>query len=236
MAAPTLISYNDATADWTTGSAGGSKSTASISWQTGDVIVVIAGAEGINTLGTPTATGLTFTKNVNNTTASTCEGFAATAVAASASSGAVTVTSSSTSQHWGFGVWVWRSSTGVGNSAEQHTTTKTKALTATAADGGICWGVFDFGAGTLDTITPTPTNTRQRVNNGSNYTYYVADLTDQTSAGSVSYGLVTGGSGAYTIVIQEVKNTGAGGATITYPMLERGIRGLQRGLITGGVH
>ena len=210
MAAPTLISYTETT--WTTTAT--TLSTASVSWQTNDVLVVISGAEGAGAnLGTPTATGLTFAKQKSNTAAGSCEAFVATAVAGSSSSGAVTVTSSA-SQHYGFGVWVWRSSTGVGNSSEQHTTTKTVSQTNTAANGGMVWGAFDFNADAAFTAgTPTPTNTPQKAQDAGRYSFGVFDLADQTSAGAVSYGFTGGGTtGPYSLVVVEVKNDGAGAA------------------------
>lgn len=184
-----------------------------MSWQTGDVVIVIGLNEGLSTLGTPTATGLTF--NPDQTVAgsiSVCGSMCASAVAGGTSSATVNMTNSIVTKHFGFGVWVWRSSTGVGNSVEQHTATNTKALTPTAANGGICWASGDFTAGALGTILPTPTNTRQRVQ-GANYSFYVSDLADQTSSGSVSYGTNAGTGGPFSIVAIEVKNDGGGGAT-----------------------
>lgn len=198
--APTPISYTETV--WNT--TGVSKASASISWQAGDVIAVIAGCEDNSALGVPTAAGLAFTSQKSNVVGSTCASQLATAVAASSSSGAVTVTNASSAPHWGFGVWVWRNSAGVGNSAEQHTTTATVPLIPTGADSAIVYGVFDFSAGALQTITPTPTNTRQRVVDGTQYSIYVMDLADQVSAGSVSYGLA-GGAGTVSIVVLEVK-------------------------------
>ncbi len=234
MAAPTLISYTEV-ASWAT--TGTSKSTASVSWNSGDVITVVAGSEGGNngTLGTPTATGLTFAKNQDITAngGTRCAAFTATAVAGSNSSGSIQVTNSNSGEHWGFGVFVHRSSTGAGNSAQQATSTKTKALTPTAADGAIVWGVFDFNADAAGSGTPSPTNTRQAAQDAGHYTRLVCDLADQTSSGSVSYGQSGGGTtGPFSIVIQEIKNDGGGGATVTYPELERHLRGVGRGVLS----
>lgn len=198
---PTLISYTEVTWNAT----GQPKTTASISWLAGDVIVVIAGSETADTLGVPTATGLTFTKQKDwpGTGGATCSAFVATATPGAGGSATVSVTESG-AHTWGFGVWVWRGSAGVGNSAEQHTATKTVALTPTGADGAIVWGTFDFAAAAVQTITPTPTNTRQRVAL-TPYTIYVSDLIDQVSAGSVSYGISGTGTGPFSIVALEIK-------------------------------
>jgi hypothetical protein len=164
-------------------------------------------------VGTPTAAGLTFSFVAGNnpgTDAFTCASGVWTATAGSNGSGAITVNLVSSSQNSGFGVWVFRNSQGVGNHAEQHTATKTVSLTPIAADGAIVWGVFDFAATAITGIsaTPTPTDERQKVLvGGGAYTIYVEDLTDQTSAGSVSYGITGGsGTGPFSIVSLEIKH------------------------------
>lgn len=202
---PTLISYTETS--WVV--TGSPRSSASVSWQTGDVIVVIGGQEAdITALGNPTATGLTFTTQKSNVAAGSCGSMLATAVAGSTSSSAISMTGPNSVQHWGFGVWVWRGSTGIGNSSEQHTATKTVGLTPTQIHSSIMWGTFDFQPGAAQTITPTPTNTRQNVLDTGRYTIYVSDLGDQPSAGSTSYGITGGaGTGPFSIVVMEVKGT-----------------------------
>src|SRR5260221_14776625 len=57
MAAPALISYTE-----TTWSGTGSKSTAAVTWQSGDLVVVLAVDElGTTAVAAPTAAGLVFT-------------------------------------------------------------------------------------------------------------------------------------------------------------------------------
>lgn len=205
MAAPTRVSYTE-TAAWNT--AGTSKATVAVTWLAGDILTVMALAENSCTLGTPTATGLTFAKNKNIANASRVAGFVATAVAGANGSQAVTVTNSSGVLHWGFGVWVHRNSAGVGNSAVDDGTgsAKTLSLTPTAADSAIIWGVGDFNADAVQSITPTPTNTDENSLDTPHYTIYAADIEDQTSAGAVLYGVTGGAStGPFTIVIQEIK-------------------------------
>lgn len=200
---PTLVSYTETAWDTT----GSSKNSASISWLAGDVVVILALAEDIDTLGVGTATGLTFTSQASNmATPSRCSTQLTATVAGGSGSSVVNVTSASSSLKWGFGVWVFRNSTGIGNSAEQHTTTATVPLTPTAAHGAIVYAVADFSADPLKTITPTPTNTRQRVVVVGNYTIYVADLTDQTSAGATSYGLTVAPTGPVSIIALEIKH------------------------------
>jgi len=209
--APTLVSYTETS--WTTTTT--PKSTASISWQAGDILVMIGGSDG-GTIGVPTATGLTFASQKSFAGGSTaCGTQCATAVAGSSGSGAVSATLTGGSGAWGFGVWVFRSSAGVGNSAEQHTATKTVSLTPVAADSAIVWGVFDFSEGTAGTIVPTPTNTRQNVDVTGSDRIYVCDLADQTSAGAVSYGISgSSGSGPWSIVVCEIQGSSSAGGGI----------------------
>lgn len=213
MAAPTLVSYTEV-ASWATG--GATKATASVSWNSGDILVVIAGAENnANTLGTPTATGLTFTIKQSFASGTTCSSMLATATAGSTSSATVNVAYGTTggSPHWGFGVWVWRSSTGEGNSIEQHTTTKTKALTITSPNSAVMCGVFDFNADAAGSGTPAVTNSRQAAQDAGRYTRLVFDNIDYSTSGSL-WGQTGGGTtGPFSIVAVEIKNDGAGGAT-----------------------
>lgn len=203
--APTLISY--AEADWTTNGATSKATTLAVSWNSGDILVVVSGSETGVAPDIPTATGLTFTSQKSNAAANTCGTRVSTAVAGSTSSSIITVTYANINDVWGFAVWVWRGSVGVGNSSEQHTTTHSVPLTPAAVDSAIMWGTFDFNVGALGTITPTPTNTRQRVVVTSRYTIYVSDLGDQPSAGSVSYGLTGSGGGPFSTVAVEIKGS-----------------------------
>lgn len=202
--APTRISYNEATQGWNNNSS--PKSTASISWQTNDVIIVIAGQESAGrTITTPTATGLTFSNLKSNTTASTCTALMASATAGSNGSGAVSVTSNGV-DFWSFAVWVYRGSNGVGDTKEQHTSTHSVSSTPLGgAHSAYVWGIFDFATGAVGTLTPTPTNTGEATQFNPNYTVYAADLGDQSSAGATSYGLTGSGGGPFSIMVAEIK-------------------------------
>lgn len=216
-AAPTLVSYTE-TASWATAAAGSSKATASVPWNAGDILVVIAGTESSDCVpAVPTATGLTFSSVVANSAVNTASSRLSTATAAGTSSSVITTTTSGTKSatgHWGFGVWVWRSSTGVGNSIEQHTATKTKALTITSANSAVMIGVFDFNADAAGSGTPAATNTRQAAQDAGVYTRLVFDNIDYSTSGS-SWGQTGGGTtGPFSIVGIEIKNDGGGGATL----------------------
>lgn len=199
---PTRVDYQE-TAAWNTG--GSPKAIPSMAWQTGDIIVVLCLEEANTTDMVPTVAGLTFASIQTNNAASTCYSRLYTATAASSSSGAISITGD-TSNHWGAAVWIWRGSSGVGASNESHTTTRTVALVSQQADSAICWGIGDFNAGALGTLTPTPTNTGERSQDTSHYSIYAADLADQSSTASTGYGTTgVATNGPWSIVVVEIK-------------------------------
>jgi hypothetical protein len=230
LQAPTLVSYQE-TASWATSPGAGVAKTVPITWQTGDVVVVI----GLNGGGTGTSwsavtcPGLSFTTQKSLSGSSTVDGYISAASAPAAAPGTSQNVSMSVAAvtGWGMGVWVWRGSDGVGNSADTPTpssSTKTASL-ATAVHSAVCWGFDDFGSSaTLGTIVPTPTDTRQRANI-SNNTIYVADLIGQTSS-PTSYGLSgSAGVGPWQGVATEVVGTasvGPAGPTVTAELWESG--------------
>lgn len=212
--APSLISYTEvsyATADATPTI---TLASASVSWQTGDVLVVAVAEGDNNTIGVPTAPGLTFTGQKGNQTTSTAAGRLATAVATSTSSGAVSCVVTrgpGTNSQCGMSVWVWRGSQGVGSSVEQHTATKTVTITPMDTHSAFSWIVIDFTTGAATaTLTPAPTTTQEAAVQ-SFYTVYAGNLNDKASADAVGIG-ITGGpaTGPYTILAQEILGSEAG--------------------------
>lgn len=206
---PSLISYTEIA--WTGNTAAPRSTAGAVAWNSGDIIVVIAGTEGPGqtwAAGTVTATGLTFTLQKSNNVAGTCSSAVWTAAPGAGGSQTFTVNPPGGGQDWGAAIWVFRSSGGVGNTGfEQHTATRLVSYTATQAHSAIVWATFDFAAVTTNppVATPTPTNIRQNVKDGTHYTLYVSDLTDQASAGAVSYGITGSGTGPFSIIGIEVK-------------------------------
>jgi hypothetical protein len=225
---PTLVAFAQTTSAVNTDVA---VTTASISWQTDDVVVVFTGCEGGaggETLNTPTTTGsgISFgaAQRIHNSTGTTASGGCWAAVATANSSG----TFSGTYSHVGgtgrftvIGVYVFRGSAGIGNSAITATPsgTRVQALTPTGADGSICWYVGDWAAAATVAFTPTPT-THTAGSPGptaspysqqtANVTYYIGELDDQTSTGSVDYGIGGSGTGPFTIIAIEAKAAAGG--------------------------
>lgn len=228
-----------------------------VSWQTGDVVVVLYGNAGAandnNRTPTNTGSGLSWTVQKTVSAASCCGGQVSTAVATASSSGTITCGTTGTNQAQIVYVYVFRGSAGVGNSASTATpgTTKTLSLTPTAADSSIAWGVFDWNADSVQTITPTATShsssspgpqaTPQSILVSGQFTMYLAELDDQTSAGAVSYGIGGSNSGPFTIVALEVKGAAGGGtngsvtavaATVSVAAVAPAVSGTQNGSVT----
>jgi hypothetical protein len=209
VTAPALIAYAETT--WT---GSGAKSTGSITWQAGDLIVVLAtNSNASQTIAAPTATGLTFTDGgAVGTSGVTDLGDSWSAVAAAGGTQAV---SSTCATFWGMAVWVWRGSAGIGNRATSITSAKTVSLVRSGGNSCVVLVSSDFAAAAVTgySFTPAAANDRQHVQEGSTYSVYAADFGDQGSAGTASYG-TTGetSSGPFTSVALEILGTAGGTA------------------------
>lgn len=215
IAAPVLESYTETA--WNTDGDGATstKALASISWNIGDVLVLVAGGEGNengDSFGAPsnTGTGLSWIQKQLHAAASDCDAGVWAAVATATSSGVISITatgSNTGSDHFGFAVYRFSNSSGVGTgTAEQDTTTKTVSVTTGLAHSALVWGVFDWSAETAHAGTPTPTRTDEASVDSGKYSPHVFELTDQVAAGAVSVGITAGlSTGPYTIVVIEVK-------------------------------
>jgi len=208
------------------------RSTASVSWVTGDIIVVTMTDEGVNTgdgfTAVPTATGLTFASVINHTASANCALAIFTATAASSGSSAITGShhNSGTAGNWVMWVWVWHNSGGVGTNASQFTSTKTVNLTpAGGANSAIVWAVGDFAGGSVTpSATPTsPNETTRQAIGAAGANYLNADITNQTSSGAVSYGIVTTTTGPFSIGVLEIKGTTGGGPTCSQSISLMGV-------------
>jgi len=208
MTAPTLVQYSGTTYNST-----GTKSTATLTWQAGDLIVVIAlSEEGGFPVANPTATGLTFAAGTPPSSSnSQCYANSWTATAGSGGSAVVTSTGATGSDHWGMSAWVWRGSSGFGNTATSASTSETVSLTRTGTNSVVVGGVADWNATATTGYgwTPTVGNDRTEGKDGTRYSYYVADWGDQGAAGTTSYGITGITGGPYAIVMVEVTGSAA---------------------------
>lgn len=213
---PTLVSYTEV--PYT--SATTTLTSASVSWLTGDVIVVIVLDELNATIGLPTATGLTFVQQQAASVAGACAVKSAAVTAPSGGSSAVSATISTGDA--GMGVWVWRGSDGLGNSTEQHTTAKTKSLTPVDTHSAYCWTVGDFNAdNATGVLLPTPTTTQEASQVAAHYSIYSGNLDDEATGAATLFG-ISGAmtTGPYTICVQEILGTGG----VIGPLQYTGVR------------
>jgi len=210
--APTIV----ATSSTTYNAGASSKSSASFTWNINDTFVAACGSQAPDTITVPTTTGsgLSFTSQLFNTAVNTSGTRLSTAVATGASSGTISATnSSSATNDWGCTFWQVRGSTGIGAApAESHTASLTVSMTPVGTHSTVLWAVFDFNAGAVQTITPTPTDTVQAAQIAGTYTVYVADQVDSTTA--TSWGISGTGTGPFSIVAIELKSVVTATATI----------------------
>lgn len=240
---PTLVAFAQAESAVNTGV---NVTTASVSWQTNDVVVVFTGCEGGaagETLNTPTTTGtgLSFgaAQQQHDSTGSDASGGCWAAVASASSSGTFSGSYThvgATGRNTAVGVYVFRGSAGIGNSAitaSFPSSGRTISLTPTGADGSIAWFVADWAADAVQSLTPAatthtsgspgPTASPYSQQVAGLVTFYIGELDDQASAGAVSYGIGGAGTGPFTIIAIEVKASAGGGPATSGPPLTPGM-------------
>lgn len=231
MAAPTLVAFAEIENSI---AASTNLTTASVSWQTNDVIVLMACSEGNGeTISAPTTTGsgVSFgaAQKSHNTSASDTNAVCYAAVASATSSGTYSIQQSGGgTKHMNIGVWIFRGSAGIGNSASSTGSSRTVSLTPTGVDGSICWIVGDWAAAatvvfsptatTHSNVAPGPTASPVSVQASPSYTYYYAELDDQTSGAANSYGVGGAGTGPFTIIAIETKASAAAAKATVPPI------------------
>lgn len=205
--APTFVSYTEADHSTTTSP----KSTASISWNADDRILVIGGTDTSSaTISTPTATGLTLLPApIPIVVASTCWGQAWTCTAAAGGSSTFTASRTGTVNNWGFSVWVFRNSDGFGADSGVATTAKTIVLDRMDDNSAVVFAAFDFNADTITGRTWTPAGANERdATDGVNLSNFAADWGDQSTNGETAYGFSgTSSAGQHTKLCYEVLGT-----------------------------
>lgn len=209
MAAPTLTSQ--ATSTWTDLSSG-NEVTASLSWGTGDRVLVVGYTEDAGlTLTTPTATGLTFTAiGSAQATANSCWVHCWEATAASPSSGAITSSPSPAStQDRGIQAYAFGGCTGfVRTNGAAPSSTQTVSVTRTQANSLLVVLSADWSAAGVSGLGWTPAGQTQRqADTTTNATHFAADWPDQGATGTTSYGTTGLGGTKYTLVAVEVLGT-----------------------------
>jgi hypothetical protein len=215
-----------------------SEVTGSVSWNSGDLVVVTGLTDdNASTLGVPTTSGsgLSFTQKVTTagTNGADCKAYVWSAIASATSSGTITSTASG-SIHAMLNALVYSGSAGLGASNSGVNlaggTAPSVSLTRANNNSAVVVGICDFNGGTDATVTNAPASGgTQRIATADNpfLLGFVIDWTDQGASGTTSYGFTAGQSGAdWSGVVVEVKGTAAAGATCV-PTL--GLLGVSQG-------
>jgi len=223
VAEPTLVDYQQSTwADTTSAS----EVTPSISWQTGDIILVVGATEDSGvTFNTPTATGLTFSLLTSTGGASNTATYMWSATAGSNGSGAVTAThNGGASYAKGISAFVFRGSDGLGTAQTiTGTTAKTISLTRAQANSHAVCVPADWNQVGDASIDPTPgTNAAERVEAqvSGRADFILYSWGDQGATGTTSYG-VTNHTGTVDMSGIVVEITGTAGAATSLPIPSR---------------
>ncbi|MEQ1675070.1 MAG: hypothetical protein ABL876_00135 [Chitinophagaceae bacterium] len=168
--------------------------TATISWSTGDVIVVGGAMENAGqAFSTPTATGLTFTSRQSTTLTGFGNSKAQLWTAKAAASGSSVVLSLATASGTAmFGMYYWVLSGADDYVSGGLLSGTTNPTFAGATDGFVGWICSDWAAATVNPAplagTGTPTELVDTDNAGANYGIYVDQWLGTTNA-STTYGI-----------------------------------------------
>jgi hypothetical protein len=205
MTAPTLTSYAESSA----AIAASPRVTASLSWNAGDTIFVIGITETSgNTLGTPTASGLSFSLVDSDNTVSNCQAYLWTATAGSAGSDTISATQnasfSAVLQAWAF------NGQGIGARTEiLASSASTHNLTRVFPDSAVIFAVGDWNALSDVTVTWSPSSgvtQRHATEISAHATYFTADWGGQGAAGTTAYGFTDlTGTPRFTGYVVEVR-------------------------------
>lgn len=218
-AQPTLSDYQESNFSDNTS---GSETTASATWSSGDLIVVlgITADNGSATLATPTASGLTFSAvsgTPTNTTNRT-KVYAWTATAGAGGSGTIAAVKNDIITS-GLAAFVFTGSDGIGGAAISAAlgSTTTQSLTRTGENSHVVqiWGDWNAVNDTTVTWTPSGETQREAVFVSGQSTFFVASWGDQGASGTTSYGFSGFAGGQMSAVTLEIVGTsGGGGGTV----------------------
>lgn len=214
MAAPTLTSQTGST--WSD-RVNTDEVTGTLTWNSGDRVLVVGFTEDQTlTLGTPTATGLTFTALGSPiTTSNSCWMHVWQATAASSGSGTVTgprATGTGTGMR-GIHAFAWGGCTGfVRTDGAGANSTETVSVARTQGNSAVVFASADWSAGGTGGLgwTPAGQTQVQAAHNASGATAFCGYWGDQGSTGTTSYG-TTGlaGSNFNKVAVEVLGTAGA---------------------------
>lgn len=211
--APTLVDYDQSDYSNDPGGFPSTETTGTVTWQAGDLIVVVGGTEnGSITLSTPSATGLSFNlvTSVNAGDSNNTLNYLWSATAAS--NGSSAVTSTCLQGMCGISVFVYRGSSGLGNyNTLSNSTNKVISLTRGSDKSAVVVSMWDWNAVNDTTVNSSPSGGTQRVAQWVNgkATAFVFDWGDQGTAGTQNYG-ITNHTGTVKMsgIVVEIKGGG----------------------------
>ncbi len=246
MPAPTLISVTPSTFS---DSGTTDEATASVSWQSGDRILVkgmwsnnqSSSNDGIST---PTATGLTFSLigSVNTTLVTGGDdtiNYMWSALAGSNGSSVVSAvtTTTDTAKRGGIVVEVWRGSDGFGTPATlDGSSAKTISLTRGSANSCVSLCMADWNQVGDVTVTATPTGTVDLASAQSGQAdFFSVTYGDQGATGTTSYGIAnhTGTVDMSGIAVEILGTAGGGGSTTAINLMRTQQMGFTPGVMNG---
>jgi len=203
------------------------ETSASITWQTGDRILVfgsISNNEVANQLGLPARAGLTFsllTSVNNNAAADDIQVYLWTATAAGAGSGTVVSVTSpfggNAALRSGLVVYVYRGSDGIGTPVTMDgSTAKTISVTRAEANSHVAMMMADWANVGDVTVTATPTGTVDHASSEAGQAdFFAVSFGDQGAAGTTAYGITnhTGTVDMSGIAVEILGSAAAGRTT-----------------------
>lgn len=210
-----------------------SETTGTLTWTTGDLIVVMGiTADNNMTINVPTGGGVgTFTQATVTATASNCKVYIWSGTTATTSSGTITATTNSSgANNHGMTAYAITGSAGLGNTqlmASTASTNPSQNLTRANSNSGVILAFGDWTpvADNIVVSTPSANVTQDIINNIAGYRYLVSHWTDQGASGTTAYGIGSGDSGSpkWIGAMVEIKGTSSG--TPAAPqMLTLGVR------------
>lgn len=173
----------------------GSEATGTLTWSSGDVIVVMGATENQNiSLGTPTATGLTFSLVTSVGSDNDCVIYLWSATAGSSGSSTVNSTGGGTSTNAmrGLIAYAFSGSNGLGATGTlASSANKVVSLTRANNNSAVVTMMGDWNAvdDTIVTASPAGGTVRQTGHVSAAATFFAIDWGDQGTAGNTSYGI-----------------------------------------------
>lgn len=226
MTAPTLLDFGES--NWTDTSL--TETTADIDWSAaGDFVIVLGATEdNAQTIGTPTATGLTFAAMSGTPTNSSnsCKAYAWSATAAGNNNSTVTATGAGGTATRGISAWAFTGSAALGSPVVAVSAALTVSV-GVQQDSTVIMVLADWNAAVASAPVTTPaggTVVRNTNVNGA-ATYVLVEWTNQ-AAGTRSYGIGSGWTGTGTVskIAVEVQGTASAGVELPTLVVPRGWR------------